>query len=225
MLSLLAAGWAAVIGLGLAIVPMLLLWMTTADSGLTWVQAVRLGGVLWLVANGAAVTIAGVTVSLVPWGLVIVALLLLAYAGGWAARRAPDASPRAWLELILPGAALYAAVAAGLAVLTAEPTSSVAVLAAIGWAFAVAVLGLALGCLRARGLPGESRVPDTVRTAVRAGLAAAFALVGLGAVVATVFLAMHFDDAITMAQSLATGVAGGLGLLALGVAYVPVMAV
>ena len=35
---------------------------------------------------------------------------------------------------------------------------------------------------------------------------------------------LHIDDAVTMAQSLAGGLGGGLGLLALGVAYVPVMA-
>lgn len=225
LLGLLAAAWAAVIGLGLAVLPLLLVWMTTADSGLTWDQAIRLGGLLWLVANGAAVTIAGITVSLVPWGLVLVALLLLGYAGAWAARRADPATARAWAELVLPGAALYAAVAGVVAVVTATPTSSVALAAAVGWSFVVAVAGLSVGSMRAAGILRSAHVPESVTVVIRAGLAGAFALLGVGAVAATVFLVVHFDDAITMSQSLATGVAGGLGLLALGVAYVPVMAV
>lgn len=225
LVGLLAAAWAAVIGLGLAVLPMLLVWMTTADSGLTWDQAMRLGGLLWLVANGAAVTIAGVTVSLIPWGLVLVALLLLAYAGAWAARRATPATPRAWAALVLPGAVLYAAIAGVMAVVTAGPAAAVALAPAIGWSLVVAVVGLGIGSMRASGILTAAGVPDTVGIVVRAGLAAAFAMLGAGAIAATVFLVMHFDDAITMAQSLATGLAGGLGLLMLGVAYVPVMAV
>lgn len=223
LVSLLAAAWAIVIGLGLAVVPLLLVWMTTTASGLTWGEAVRLGGVLWLVANGASVTIAGLGISLVPWGLVLVALVLLGVAGGWAARRVEPSTPRAWMQVLLPGAVLYSGAAAALAVLTAGPTASVPAAAAAFWSFVVAMVGLGLGALRVQGLP--IGIPRSVITVVRAGLVAAFTLLALGAVAATAFLVMHFDDAITMAQSLQAGVAGGLGLLALGVAYVPVMAV
>lgn len=217
--------WAAVIGLGLAALPMLVMWMSSPTSGLTWTESLRLAGLLWLVAQGAPATIAGVTVTLVPWGLVVVPLLLLGYAGGWAARRSDLATTRAAGSLVLAGAGAYAVVAGALAGLLSGPSASVAVPAAIGCAFVLAAAALGFGAWRAAGIRVPDRVPDLLRVVLRAAAVGAVALLGFGAAAATASLTAHIDDAVTMAQSLAGGVGGGLGLLALGAAYVPVMAV
>ena len=223
--GVIGALWAAVIGLGLAALPMLVMWMSSPQSGLTWVESLRLSGLLWVVAHGVPVTIAGVTLTLVPWGLVVVPALLLGYAGGWAARRSDVDSPRAAVHLALAGAGVYAVVAGALALLTSRPAASVVVPVAIGYAFVVALLCLGFGSLRASGVRVSDSVPPLMLVVARAGAVGALALVGLGAIAATASLIVHIDDAVTMAQSLAGGIGGGLGLLALGVAYVPVMAV
>ena len=57
----LAALWAAVIGFGLAAIPMLIVWMATPQSGLTWVESLHVAGLLWVVAQGAPVVLGGVT--------------------------------------------------------------------------------------------------------------------------------------------------------------------
>lgn len=220
----LAALWAAVIGLALAALPMLLVWMTTPDSGLTWTESLRLAALLWLVANGAAITIGGLTISLLPWGLAIIPLVLLGYVGAWSARRTVVADPRGIALLVGPGAVAYAAVAGIVAWGSAGPTSSVTVVGALTGALVIAVLGLGWGAIRGGGLLEASPVPRPVATVVRGGFIAAFALIGFGAIAATTSLVLHMDDAVTMSQSLAAGLAGGLGLLALGIAYVPVLA-
>ena len=217
--------WAAVIGLGLAALPMLVMWMSSPQSGLTWIESLRLAGLLWVAAHGVPATIAGVTVTLVPWGLVIIPLLLLGYAGGGppdAAMSTPrglrrtSSSPVPSPTPPSPVCSLCSPWA---------PSASVSAVAAIGYAFVVAVLALGFGTWRASAFsPARVRArPGCSWSCAHLAVGAA-ALLGFGAVAATVSLTAHIDDAVTMAQSLAGGIGGGLGLLALGAAYVPVMA-
>ncbi len=51
-----AAAWAALLGLALAAVPMLIVWMASPASGLTWLESLRVAGLIWLVAGGGAVS-------------------------------------------------------------------------------------------------------------------------------------------------------------------------
>lgn len=220
-----AALWAALIGFGLAAIPMLIVWMMTPDSGLTWLESLHVAGLLWVVAHGAPVVLDGVTYSLMPWGLALIPLLLLGYAGGWAARRSRARTPRRVVALVLTGTATYVLVVAAAAVATARTMSSVTLVQAVGHALVLALLGLGWGAVRAARRAGAaSLLPAWSTVVVRAGTAAAAAIVGLGAVAATASLVLHVDDAITMAQSLRAGLLGGLGLFVLGIAYVPVMA-
>lgn len=225
LLGPLAALWAAAIGLALAIIPMLVMWMASADTGLTWVEGVRLGGLVWLAAQAAPVTVGGITLSLVPWGLVLVPIGLLAYAGGWAIRRTDPVSWREVAILSVSGAAVYAVVAGLVAWGTAAAGSSVAPARAIGTAFVVALLSLGFGTARSAAPDLPAATPPWLLVVVRAGLVGALALIGFGALAATVSLVAHVDEAVTMTQSVAGGLGGGLALVLIGVAYVPVLAV
>jgi hypothetical protein len=222
----LAALWAAAIGFGLAAIPMLIVWMATPSSGLTWLESLRVAGVLWVVAHGTPVAIAGVTYSLLPWGLVVIPLLLLGYAGGWAARRADATEPRQAAILVSSGAVVYAVVVGATAMVVSTSSSAVSVVHAVGYALALAVLGLGWGALRAARMDaGAASVPGWLGLVLRAGLVGALTILGVGAVAGAASLLVHVDDAITMSQSLHAGLWGGLGLLALGIAYAPVLAV
>lgn len=227
LLSLAAALWAAGIGLLLAAAPMLILWLgsTGSDTEIGWMQSLRWAGLLWLVANGAAVSIAGITVTLLPWGLMLVPLVLLSAGSAWAARRSEAREPLAVVWVIVPGVVLYTLIAAGIDVLVSEPVARVDLLDSVLGAAALALLGSTWGAVRASGLMERLPVPATVRAGARAAAAAAMVIVAIGAVAAAVSLIIGIDDAITMGRSLAAGAGGGVGLLALGLAYVPVMVV
>ncbi len=221
-----AALWAAAVGFAIAAVPMLIVWMATPSSGLTWIESLRVAGLLWAIAHGAPVVIAGVSYSLLPWGLAAIPLLLLGYAGGWAARRATAVERRQTATLVLAGSVTYAALAGIVGFAVARSGSSVSLLPTVGYAFVLAVLGLGWGAMRfARREADAPIMPAWLDLVLRSGLAAALALVGVGAVAAAASLLLHVDDAVTMTQSLHTGLWGGLGLLALGLAYAPVLAV
>ena len=224
-MGLLAALWSALIGFGLAAIPLLIVWMATPQSGLTWLESLHVAGLLWVAAQGAPVVLSGVTYSLMPWGLALVPLLLLGYSGGWAARRSAARTSRQVVTVVLSGSLTYAAVVAVAALVTARSTSSVAVGHAAAYGLALALLGMGWGAARAASRAGATPLPpNSLRVVVRAGLVAAATVVGIGAVAATISLTVHVDDAITMSQSLHAGFLGGLGLLALGIAYTPVMA-
>lgn len=223
LLSLAAALWAAALGLLLAAAPMLILWLGSLDEG--WRESLRLGGLLWLVGNGAAVSIAGITLTLLPWGLVVIPLVLLGYAGAWATRRSATIDPVRLLWIVIPGAVLYGALGAVVDVVVSEPASRVDLLHAALGCLVVATVGLGWGAVRGSGLLERQIVPRVLAVPVRAGAVALACVVGIGAVAATVSLVVHIDDAITMAQALNAGLGGGVGLLVLGIAYVPVMAV
>ncbi|MBI1350598.1 MAG: hypothetical protein GC156_05710 [Actinomycetales bacterium] len=224
-LGVLAGIWAAAIGFSLAAVPMLIVWMASPGTGLTWVGALRLGGLVWIVAQGTPVAIAGVELTLLPWGLAIIVLLLLAYAGGWAARRSGPGSWSGVARLTAAGALTYAAIVGVIAHLAYQPTARASLVDAVLHSLVLAIIGLGWGSARAAGLLPDPRIPAPALAMLRAGVGAVLAILAVGAIAAAASLLAHFDDAITMTQSLGGGIGGGLALTLLGIAYAPVIAV
>ncbi len=215
--------WAGGIGLAIAVVPLLLVWMTTVDSGLGGLDALRNAGLLWVVAHGVPVTLSGVTLSLVPWGLALIPLLLTASAGRWAARSGRAESVRDVAVLTGVAALAYAAVVGGMAQVTGQAVVQPASAALHG--LVLGLLGFGFGAVRGSELELHRLLPAWLLVCLRAGLVGAAAAIGLGAVAAAVGLLVRLDDAVTMAQSLEPGVWGGLALLMLGLAYVPVFVI
>jgi hypothetical protein len=222
LLGVVAALWAAAIGLVLAIVPMLITWIATTSTGLTWPEATRLGGLIWVVAHGAPVVIGPVTYSLLPWGLVVIPLLLLGYAGGWAARHARVQTLRELAILVGTGTVVYAAIGGFVASSTFSPGAWTGVLEAVLRAGGIALIGLSWGAGRASALTASSLLPGLGALILRAGLLGALSILGAGAVALAAATLVRFDDVVTMSQSLHAGTWGGLALLVLGVAYLPV---
>jgi hypothetical protein len=196
-------------------IPALLVGIT--ESGVGWPGILRLGVTTWVVAHGVPVVIAGVSVSLLPWGAVAVPILALAVAGRWAARTAAPVSVRGAWVLVGSAVVAYATVTAA-----AAAWAGLAVVPALARAVVVAaaVLAAVVWGPRLRG-----SVPMWAATPLRAGGVAVAALIGMGAVLGAIGLVMRFDDAVAMLQALAPGIAGGIVVALLAVAYVPVLAV
>lgn len=222
LLGVAAACWAAVIGLALAVVPMLVAWIASSTTGLTWQESIRIGGTVWSVAQTTPVVVGGITYSLVPWGLALVAVLLVAHGGRWALQRCPDGRPT--LVLVGSAAFAYALIAVLVAVLSGPDAVDVSPVGAALHALGVALVGLVVALAR-EGRFGRMPIPALVGVVMRAALAGAAALVGIGALAAALVLAAHVDDAATMLADLHAGIGGGLVILVLGLGYLPVLAV
>jgi hypothetical protein len=219
------AVWAAGIGLAIAALSMVLVWVASPASGLGLVESLRTAGILWVVAHGTPVAIGAVAYSLLPWGLAVVPVLLLGYAGGWSARRASVASVRQLAIMVASATFTYAVVVAAVAALSVRTVASVPWPWAAVHAAVVAVLAFGWGAGRASRDVVDEAVPSWCVTVVRSGAIGAITILAFGAVAAAAALTVRVDDAVTMAQSLHGGVWGGLGLLLLGLAYLPVFIV
>jgi hypothetical protein len=220
-----AAAWAALIGFAILAVPLTLVWMASPQSGLTWLASLRASGLLWVVAHGTPLEVAGTTYSLIPWGLAVVPVLLLGYAGSWAARRTGVDAPRPLVGLVGLAAAVYGLLVLGVATAVHGADASVSPAHALCAGVLIALAAFGWGAVRAAGPAAVGHVPDWLAVALRGGLIGAMALLGLGALAATASLLVHVDDAVTMAQSLHAGIGGGLGLLLAGMAYIPVIVI
>lgn len=231
-----AGGEAAVLGWLAVVVPAVAAYVATATAPAlgeaTWWQAAAVGAGLWRLAHGGLVTLGGDVVSLLPLGLSLLAVGLVA----WSARRA---HLRTWAGLLATSVG-YAAVAAPLANL---PPTAVG-----GWsrtalvAFVVAMLGglialrRRLGALHppaARPVAPFARVPVSVRAHARSLAAAigtgtstslaALAAAGLGLLVAS--LVVHGAEVATVLGTLATdGMSRAMMVLAM-LLYLPTVVV
>lgn len=220
LLGLAAAAWALAIGLTLTVVPMLVAWIASPATGLTWQEAVRIAGTIWSVGQTAPVTIAGVTYSLTPWGIAIVCVLLVAHGGRWGLRRCD--SGRATAVMIGTAVGAYGVAAAVIGSLAGNALAEVSPLSAGLRGLGVAGVGMLVAFLRERG-PAGLPVPMWLAVALRGGLAAVGVVVAVAATLAAIVLAMRLDDAATMLTDLHAGVGGGLVVLVLGLGYVPVL--
>ncbi len=220
LLGVAAAAWAIAIGLVLVAVPMLVAWIAAPAAGLNWQEALRIAGTIWSVAQTAPVTIGTVTYSLTPWGLAIVAVLLVSHGGRWALRRC--ASGRPTLVVLVTAAVTYAVAAGLVALVSGNATADVAPASAAARGFGIALLGLAIAALRERRL-ADLVLPAWLTAAARGGLAAAGVLVAVAAALAAIVLAARLDDMATILGDLDAGLGGGLVVLLLGLGYVPVL--
>lgn len=225
LLGPLAAVWVACIGLAIAAVPLLIVWMATPDSGLTWTESLPVSGLLWVVAHGTPIVVAGVTYSLLPWGLAIVPAVLMIYAGGWAARSARAQTMRDVAVVVASASLTYAVMVGIVAQVTVRPDARVSSIDGIVHALLLGLVAFGFGALRGSALDVRRLVPASVAVSIRAGMVAALVLLGIGALAATAALIVRVDDAVTLAQSLHPGFWGGLALTVLGLAYVPVLVV
>ncbi len=222
MVGAVAALWAALIGVAIVAVPLLVIWMATPASGLSWLDSLNLAGLVWAVAHGAPVVISGVTYSLLPWGLAVVPVLLMIYAGGWAARTSRATTMQEISILTGTAAVVYAVVAGVLVQLVGDDSAQVSVLDAVVHAALIGLLAFGFGAVR-RSCVLAGRFPAWVAATVRAGFVSLLVLIGIGAIVAAIALAARFDEIVTLTQSLHAGLWGGLALTILGIAYLPVL--
>ena len=214
---------AALLGLLVVVVPVLIVWWAEDRSGADLADAVRTGGQVWLVAHGASLELPDGTLGLTPLGLVAVPLLLLLRAGrrtgeALGARTVREAG-RAALLVALPYAAVTGVVAAAAVSEAVRPAPVVAVLSAL--LLAVVVAGA--GAVRAADAVPlvRPRIPERLRQVATAAGAAALVLLGVAALLVAVQLSRRFDAASELAEATSPGAVGGAGLLVLGVALAP----
>ncbi len=204
-----AVGWILVTGL------VVCGWLMGEDARLS--GAIELGSRLWLLACGVPVPVAGLDVSLVPWGVTALTAAMMWRFGGYAVRRATDDSTGPFaVALVLTLAHTLPVLA--VAVFLGEPwrapgrwAAVVLVLLVCAWAGAAHRSGRAVG----------ASWPVALRTLPRAvaGAQAVLLLAGAGVLVAG--LVTGWDRVVGLTTALQGGTFGTVLLVLLQVALLP----
>lgn len=225
-------GWLWIIAAGG--VPAAVGWVALAAlASLAWLTAPvgTYGGVLgvstqlWLAGHAGGLDIAGVRWTLVPYGISLLLIWLLALVSGEILRRWRDAEEPRGITLLTRGALvvlIYAVIVGGIGLAVGNPRQGTA---AFGGAVAVGVLGVGWAGARTFGSGSGTWVPDGAHRLLRAlaiGLLV-LATAGTGALVTG--LIAHWAQVVVLTGALGGGVAGGLGALVAQLAYLPTVIV
>ena len=226
---------AAVVGYLVCLALAAVVWVTTVHDSTSLTDAVRAGGLLWNAAQGAPVALAATPISLMPWGLGLVCGLLLLVGARGTVRRMDVGTYRdlGWVGGgVVAAAMVYAVLAAWAADFTWLPGARVSPGDAALHSGLLALLAIATGALLALHEDNERTgrqlfpvIPRMLAVVLRSGALGALALLGVGALAVALSLMAHFDDSVSLMQSLAVGPGGALGLVLLCLAYVPVLVV
>jgi hypothetical protein len=190
-------------------------WLAAEPGSLG--DALRVGTLLWLLSNGVGVRLGDIPVTLVPWGATVVIAFMISRLAALSARnvRAHQRSGPGLISVVTVAAYLMCVLLG--ATRWGEPWQAPA-----RWAVAIAVFFVAAWCGSSRSL-GIRRVemPGRARAIIRAVVAAQLAMLVAGAAVLVTALSMHLKQVETLHQALQPGIAGGIALLLLQLAFVP----
>ena len=209
--SALAAASGVVLTAGIA----LLVWALTPDSGSSPSSAVGAGAALFAAAHGMTAQLGTLTLTLPPLLFTLIGVALL----GAAVRRGRFLPTSRGQEAAV---AVMAAIGYGLVVaLSPGWLSASALVPADQWwrPVLLALIVAAVASFTRDGLPALSSAWLTA--SLRLGATGAAVLAGAGALALAVGLGASFSTASRIAESAAPGTADGVGLLLLGVAFLP----
>jgi len=221
--GVLGALWAALIGVVIVSVPVFLAQVTSASSSAGWGSTFRSGSAAWLVANDVPIRIGTVGYSLLPWGLLVIPVLLRAFAGRWAAHVSHAHSRGERSVVIASAVILYALLGVLAARLCGTDTVSISAWRALITTGAVAFLAFGWGVLRTRIAERRDALSPTRTIIWRAGGLAIVVLIAVSSVLFLIALIIGFPTAVEMQTALNAGPIGGLVLLLIGIGYVPMM--
>jgi len=188
-------------------------WLA-ADSGSIG-DAARLGTRLWLLSNGVGVRIGTIPVTLVPWGVTAAIAFVISRFAAASSRRVRSNQATSPVLISVVMVAIYLLPVLVVAVWLGEPWQVPA-----RWAAVIAVLLLA-------GAWGSSHALGVGRTANRGGVvfravvAAQLAMLVAGAAVLVTGLGTHLSRVAALHDALQPGVAGGIALLLVQLAFAP----
>jgi len=206
----LVTGWVLVAGLSV------LGWLAGDPGSLS--ATLEVATRLWLAAHGTGIRLAGIPLTLVPWGATAVAAFLLARCAAFAARAArPGQRPRpAGIAAVLVAAYLLPVLVVGarLGQLGAAPGH----LAVVALVLVAAALH---GAARALDVRPTRRWPAWARPVPRAVLGAQLVLLGSGLAVLVTGLLVHLDRVLQLQDRLDPGVSGTIALVAGQLALLP----
>ncbi|WP_144711416.1 DUF6350 family protein [Curtobacterium pusillum] len=236
------------VGIGIALVPLTLLWGFEYGLQIDWDVFWKATGSVWLVGHGVDVSFllgsalaksSGVSGATDPIHVTLAALgfaIVTAWLAGRAGRRFAETEHRT--TGLLVGTAVVAALGLAIALSSRsaaiDPTTWQAIVLPALW-FGIPALVTSEVCRRRRGLPADAvtqrvldllgRVPEAWRAVaafgLRAGTAATAAVVAVAGIVVAFLLFGSFAEVISLYERSHAGIVGGIALTVGQLAFLP----
>lgn len=249
LLAALEAVIAVAIGLGIALVPLTILWATQNGLSTDWTVFWRAASDIWLLGHGVDLTItlpaafvaslalpgadAAFTLSIALLGFSVLTVVLGIGAGRRAAHSAHPVQAAVIVVAVFWVLAALIAVSAGHPLAVPAPTQAL-ILPGLIYASSV-VIGIAssrrpvlgaFGRTVHRGVADWVRqlpplVPQTVAAGLRGGAIAAAVVVAAGGLLLTISLLTSYATVIGLYESLQAGALGGIALTVMQLALLP----
>ena len=198
-----------------------LLWLTTADSRLSWTDSVLAGTSFWLLGHGVPMVLSTGVVGIVPLGALALVLLVGVWSAGRATWAAAEHGYRPAARVAAAWAGGYAAILALAGVLALTGAAQPHVLRWIAAVLLFPAVTAAVGMVRSLDhddvdeLLERCHVPAALRRGWRPALHTTAVLIGAGTLVVLVAVAWSIGDIVALQRELRPGLTGGvvLGLL------------
>jgi Family of unknown function (DUF6350) len=222
--GVIAAGAAAVAGLAVLTLLVLVGWIAGPHAGLGLTGVLRTAATLWLIGHHVGFALHGTgRIGMLPLGLVLLPGALLWRAGRWVVRTGGVVRLRHVGTAALALAVPYALVAGVLALASRSAQTAPSVPQAVVCGFLLALVAGGLGGARALAPWAKLTrlLPDRPRSVIIGIVGALCVLAVCGALLAGGSLATHLGQYATLSRSLEPGAVGSVLLLVTQVAYVP----
>jgi hypothetical protein len=234
--SAVAGASAALLSMVTISLPAVLAWVASSESTVDWTQALSVGSSAWLLANGAHLRSGPASISLMPWLLTAIPLIIATVSARRVVMQLEDGRPRRierWggLRRDVADAApafvcSYALVGLATSLVTSGQPLRPSVLGSVLGTAAVGFVSFLIALMfEFRGDFGslapdltavlETRLSILVRRAIRPGLWGAAAIFGAGLVLTLVQVGMHLSQIGRLYDGLGADPVG-VGVLSIG---------
>ncbi|MCA1781458.1 MAG: DUF6350 family protein [Dermatophilaceae bacterium] len=231
VLSVARAGVRGAVAALATLVPVLilasLLWVTTADARLSWLDSILAGMSFWLLGHGIPMVMTTGVIGTVPLGALFGVLLVGVWSAGRATWAAAEHGYRPAVRVAIAWAGGYATLLAVVGLLTLNATIAPHVLRWVAVTLALPVLMAVIGMVRSLDHDDVDEflerfhVPAALRRGWRPALHTTAVLLGAGTLAALVAVVWSFGDVWALQRELRPGLAGGVALALLQVLALP----
>ena len=223
----LAALTSVAVGFLSSFVVIFIVWLFAGHGNETTSQVVRASGIGWLGTQFVPIEITGTPYGLMPWGFIVIPVVVLWKSMHWALKSAQPQTVRDYWYTAGALSGMYALVAMFVSMFTSTNDLKTNALRALINTFVVA--GLVTSASVLTYAPSKTLLidplPRMIVDGIRPGFIASGFLVFLGSLLSTASLLYHFKEVKSVGTLMAPAALDGFFMMLLGIAYLPTAAI
>ena len=222
-----AAVAAAVIGYVITLGFVMAVWLIAAQGTESTFTVMRAAGIAWQVLHLTPVVIGTVTLGVLPWGFLVIPILIIWKATQWSLKSAQPKVAIDFVRVSLSLSAIYSFFAFVLSLISNTTGFRTSVPSSTLHAFVLALV-VTMACIITYA-PSRTIVTDALPPIIVNGIRPALIAFGLlftfGSLLTSISIAFHWQEMRAITSLMAPGAIDGLFMTMLGIGYIPTVSV